>query len=100
MAGLLSYTGLISFLIGKRPYVRFHTAQSLVVFGSLHILSIALGSVFGVGVLMGGMAGFSVGLLLVNLVAVVLWIVCMVKAYQGERFRVPLAADIADSIAN
>ncbi len=107
IAGLLSYvlgwiTGLIFFLIDKRPYVRFHAAQSMVVFGALHILSIVLGLVFGVGVMMGGMAGFSVGLLLtmlVNLLALVLWIVCMVKAYQGERFRVPLAADIADSIA-
>jgi len=33
------------------------------------------------------------------LVALVLWIVLMIKAYQGEKFRVPVAADIAESIA-
>lgn len=38
VAGLLCYvlgwvTGLIFFLIDKRPYVRFHAAQSIVVFG-------------------------------------------------------------------
>jgi uncharacterized membrane protein len=107
VAGLLCYvlgwiTGLIFFLIDKRPFVRFHAAQSMVVFGALHVLSIVLGWVFGISMLMGGMAGFSVGMLLamlVNLAALVLWIVCMVKAYQGERFRVPLAADLADGIA-
>jgi uncharacterized membrane protein len=48
-----------------------------------------------------GLAGFSMGLGLVWLVSVVgfvLWILLMVKAYQGERFRIPLAADLADQI--
>ena len=33
---------------------------------------------------------------LLQLVGLILWIVCMIKAYQGERFRVPVAADLAD----
>jgi uncharacterized membrane protein len=107
VAGLLCYvlgwvTGLIFFLIDKRPFVRFHAAQSLVTFGALHILGFILGMAFGVGAFFGGWAGFSVGWLLIcviNLVGFVLWIVCMVKAYQGERFRVPLAADLAESFA-
>ena len=47
------------------------------------------------------MAGFSVGYAvyaLVNLACLVLWILLMVKAYQGERFRVPVAADIAEKL--
>ena len=53
-AALLSYvlgwlTGLIFLLIDKRPYVRFHAAQSLVLFGGLHILRAALGVAFGLG---------------------------------------------------
>jgi len=109
-AGLLCYvlgwlTGLIFFLIDKRPYVRFHAAQSLVVFGGLHILTAVLGVFFGVGWLFGGWGawstlGFGAGLhLILRLVAFILWIVLMIKAYQGERFRVPLAADLAESIA-
>jgi uncharacterized membrane protein len=35
---------------------------------------------------------------LVDLAAFILWIVLMIKAYQGARFRVPIAADIADKI--
>jgi uncharacterized membrane protein len=106
VAGLLCYivgwvTGIIFFLIDKRPYVRFHAAQSIVVFGGLHILSIVLGMAFGVSVFATGLAGFSATwalLGLINLVAIVLWILLMIKAYQGERFRVPVAADIAEKI--
>jgi uncharacterized membrane protein len=28
--------------------------------------------------------------------AFVLWIVLMIKAYQGERFKLPIAGDIAE----
>jgi uncharacterized membrane protein len=36
---------------------------------------------------------------LINLAAFVLWLLLMLKAYQGERFRVPIISDLADSIA-
>jgi uncharacterized membrane protein len=35
---------------------------------------------------------------LVSLVGFILWILLMVKAYQGDKFRVPIAADLADQI--
>lgn len=105
VAGLLCYvlgwvTGIIFLLIDKRPFVRFHAAQSIVVFGGLTILRIILGSVFGIGFMFDGFGSWSFGLLLfeiVNLVMLVLWILLMIKAYQGERYRVPFAADIAES---
>jgi uncharacterized membrane protein len=28
----------------------------------------------------------------------ILWILLMIKAYQGEKYRLPIAADIADQI--
>jgi uncharacterized membrane protein len=31
-------------------------------------------------------------------VGLILWVLLMVKAYQGERYRVPIAADLADKI--
>jgi len=106
VAGALCYvlgwvTGLIFYFIDKRPYVRFHAAQSIVVFGALHILTIALGMFFGLSLLAHGWTGFSFGFglfELIRLVALVLWIVLMIKAYQGDKFRVPVAADIAESI--
>lgn len=107
MAGALCYlfgwvTGLIFFLIDKRPYVRFHAKQSIVAFGGLHILSFILGMIFGIGMIgFGGFRGigFSWALLsLLDLAIFILWIFLMVKAYQGNRFRVPVAADLADQI--
>jgi uncharacterized membrane protein len=86
-------TGLIFFLIDKRPSVRFHAAQSMVVFGGLNVAYIILRA--------GGLGFFSFGRLLfgaVSLGGTVLWIALMVKAYQGERFRVPIAANLAGSL--
>jgi uncharacterized membrane protein len=102
VAGLLCYvlgwiTGLIFFLIDKRPFVRFHAAQSIVVFGGLTIIRVVLSFAF----LSGGLPGFTAGaavIWLIALVGFVLWIVLMIKAYQGEKFRVPVAADLADRI--
>jgi uncharacterized membrane protein len=106
VAGALCYvlgwvTGLVFFLIDKRPYVRFHAVQSIVVFGGLNILMFVVGLFFGVGFFAGGLAGFSVGWALyrlIDLLVLILWIFLMVKAYQGERFRVPFAADLAESM--
>lgn len=104
VAGLLCYvlgwlTGIIFLLIDKRPFVKFHAAQSIVVFGGLTVIRIALvfmHGMMGTGVIGWGFLGM-IGLLL-GLVGLVLWVLLMIKAYQHENFRVPLAADIADSL--
>jgi uncharacterized membrane protein len=106
VAGLVCYilgwiTGLIMYFVDKRPYVRFHAAQSIVVFGGLHILLFVVGAFFGMSMMTGGFAAFGFGAILywlVGIVSFVLWIVLMIKAYQGEKFRVPFAADIAEKI--
>ena len=109
VAGLLCYvlgwiTGLIFFFIDKRPFVRFHAAQSIILFGGLHLLAILVHIIFGFGVFggVGFWAGFSVLVLissLINLLALVLWIVLMIMAYQGKRFEVPIVADMAKQLA-
>ena len=106
LAGLLCYvlgwvTGLIFFIIDKRPFVQFHAKQAIVIFGGLSVLRILLGIFLGVSFVTGAPGGFSVAAALFDLlylVGVILWIICMIKAYQGERFRVPVAADLADRI--
>ena len=63
VAGLLSYvlgwlTGLIFFLIEKEnKFVRFHAAQSLVVFGALTVLQIAIGIFAGYIIMMQHFSG-------------------------------------------
>lgn len=114
-AATLSYlfgwiTGIIVYLVDQRPYVRFHAAQSIVTFGGLHILRSIVGVMFGMGWVFGPpfMFGhwhspaYGLGILLliaIGFVCFVLWIVCMVKAWQGERWMVPFAGDIAVNLA-
>ena len=96
VAGLLCYvlgwvTGLIFLLIDKRPWVKFHAAQSIAVFGGLTVIRIGL-------LFMTHFLGWGIQALL-GLLGFVLWIFLMIKAYQHETVRIPIAADIADSIA-
>ena len=98
VAGVLCYvggwvTGLVFYLVDKRPFVRFHAAQSIVVFGLLHAVYIGLAMLFFTGPL----RVFGV-LSLLQLFALVLWIVLMVKAYQGEKFRLPVVGDWVDQL--
>ena len=103
VAGLLCYalgwiTGIIFLLIDKRPFVKFHAAQSIVVFGALTVLRIGLGMI----TIFGGLVGFGLWAmvsLLLGLLGLVLWVLLMVKAYQHELFKVPIAAGIAENIA-
>lgn len=108
-AALLSYvlgwlTGIIFYLIDRRPYVRYHAAQSMVTFGGLHILRAVIAILFGIGWWWGRGMGMRMGgglflLWGLSLLTLVLWIYCMIKAYQGERFKLPIAGDIAEGLA-
>jgi uncharacterized membrane protein len=108
LAGTLCYalgwvTGIIFIMIDKRPKVRFHAAQSIIVFGGLQIISMILGGLFSGGPIFGlwdvGPLG---GLLLraFEIAVTVLWVLFLVKTYQGEKFKVPGAAEIAEGLAN
>ncbi|MBM3182630.1 MAG: DUF4870 domain-containing protein [Chloroflexi bacterium] len=96
VAGVLCYvlgwvTGLIFFLIEKdSKFVRFHAMQYIVVFGVLCVASIIIGWIPIIG---WGISG------LISLLALVLWIILMIKAYQGEKFKLPWAGDLAEKQA-
>jgi uncharacterized membrane protein len=107
VAGALCYalwwlTGIIFLVIDKRPSVRFHAAQSIVVFGMITIIYWVIGMMFATSIAFGSIGmGWTMGytiFMLVRLAALVVWIFLMFKAYQGEQFRVPIAANIADSL--
>lgn len=102
IACLLAYafgwlSGLIIFLVEKEHReVRYHAAQSLLVFGGLTVLSIAmsvLSSAPFIGVL------FFFVSLLVWPVVFVLWIFLMIKGHQMSHVRVPVAGDMAEKMA-
>ncbi len=96
VAALLSYgfgwiTGIVFYLIEKdNKFVRFHAFQSMVVFGAATVLTIVLTFIPVIGWAL---------IPIVYLVELVLWIVLMVKAYQGEKFKLPVAGDMAEKNA-
>jgi len=106
VAGTLCYvlgfiTGIVFFLIEKEnEFVRFHAVQSIIVFGGLFVLNIIL-SILGVIVVaipvLGPIMSMLIGLLyfLIIVAGLVAWILLMVKAYQGEKYKLPIAGDYA-----
>jgi len=93
IAGLLCYllgmiTGVVFLVLEKEDdFVRFHAYQSTATFGALFVLSIGFAWLPLVGWL---------GQMLLGPVSVILWVVLMVKAYQGERFKLPIVGDWAE----
>jgi uncharacterized membrane protein len=81
-------SGLV-FLFAEKgnPYVRFHALQSLVAFGVLHVASF----VILILPILGAFLSFVIGL-----ASLVLWIVLMVKAYKGERYKLPVIGDFVE----
>lgn len=105
VAGVLCYlfgwiTGLIFLLVDRRPFVRFHAAQSVAVFATLTILLLAFGSFF-LGAIFPGAAG---ALLVVRRALWLVWfvseVVLMLKAAGGEKFGVRFASQYADRAAH
>lgn len=95
ITAMLSYllgwvSGLVIILTEKENnFVRFHAMQSIVVFGSLTLLSI-------VASIIPFFYAFLISI--INLFAAVLWIILMVKAYQHEKFELPVAAEITSNL--
>ncbi len=93
VAGLLCYvgwwvSGLVLILIEKdSKFVRFHALQSIYVFGTITVASIILGWIPILGFVLGPLLG---------LLGIVLWIVLMIKAYQGEMFKLPWVGDLVE----
>lgn len=76
--------GLVFLLVEKNSaFVRFHALQSLVVFGALFVANIVLFFIPFIGTL-------------IYLLGLVLWIVLMVKAYKGERYKLPVIGDFVE----
>jgi uncharacterized membrane protein len=93
VAGLLCYvvgwiTGIIFLILEKdNKFVKFHAIQSIIVFGALTVVTSVLGWIPILGVIVDSILG---------IVAFVLWIVLMIKAYQGQMFKLPISGNIAE----
>jgi len=98
IAGLLCYvlgwvSGLVFLLMEKKDkFVRFHAIQSIIVFGAFNIVLVILWMFTWIPFVW---IFFLVINYIVGLFALILWIVLMLKAYQGEKFKLPISGDIA-----
>jgi len=80
-------TGLVFLLIEKEDQeIRFHAMQSIIVFGALNLLVIILDA---------SLVGDPL-IPLISLASLVLWVLLIIKAYQGEHYKLPYAGDLAE----
>ena len=121
VAAALSYiwiVGLIFFFIEKENrFIRFHALQSImfgiansVILVVLMVVSFILTIVMGIGgAMVGGGLGLIVSLLgwlvwlLFALVILVLFlglVLAAVKAYQGQKFKLPIIGNMAEKIVD
>ena len=97
VAAALSYafgwiTGIIFLLTEPaNTFVRFHAMQSTIVFVTLSLVCVLLQMV--------PLLGMLIAVVLVIPLSAVLWLLLMFKAYQGERFKLPFAGDMAEEKA-
>lgn len=103
IASLLAYicmpvTSIVFLLLEKDNLdVKFHAWQGtafgvayIAVILALEILAAIFGALWSV---LGIIIGFFVPI--VGLAAFIIWIVCLIKAYQGERWKIPYVGEFA-----
>jgi uncharacterized membrane protein len=106
IAGFLCYlvgwiTGLIFLLIDKRPFVRFHGAQSIAFNISIFPIWIALWIVWLIiaHIPIVGLLGLII-FPVFGLAVFVAWIFLMYKAFSHEKFKLPIIGDIVEKMLN
>lgn len=109
VAGLLAYifgwiTGLIFLLIDKRPFVKFHAAQSI----ALNIAFLAVWFAFWIVsfflTIVTAALHFPIGFLsvfffpVIMLAFLVIWIFVMYKAYSHEKYKLPIIGNLVEGM--
>lgn len=89
-AGALSYvlgpvTGVIFLVLEKDPFVRFHAMQSIV----LSILFMVIPWILGFTIILAILVP------LVSILGIILWLLCIYKAWMGEEWEVPVIGKLA-----
>src|SRR5215203_2774119 len=115
-ASLISYlwipvTSIIVLVTEKENrLVRFHAFQSLFMGLGIFAATIVLSVVIGIFMLIAGAVSASLGIIVSMLSLLVwvviafallaLWVLCLVKAYRGEMYKLPVVGKYAEKMAN
>ena len=97
LAGPLS--GVLVLVVERNSrFVRFHALQSIVGLGGLWLLAGAFGllAVLTVFVSATGFAVLLYAAWVTGAAWIVVWLVCLVKAYSGQAWKLPLAGKYAE----
>jgi uncharacterized membrane protein len=109
IAALLAYTfwlitGLVFYVIEKENrFVRFHAMQAILLGISAFVISFGF-SIFNLVIsqvsgILSLLIGFPLSMLLfVGFIG--LWIYCMLKAYQGVKFKLPVIGNMAENMVS
>lgn len=97
-AGAIAYITFIPailFLIlepfNRNTYVRFHAFQSLLLCGAAVVINIALSVILAFAPFLHfALWG------LIQLCWLIVWLVCIVNAYTGKRFKLPVIGPVAE----
>ncbi len=88
-------TGMVILFVEKDDkFVRFHAMQSTVIFGALFVVNIIIGMIFSPLGIFEVIGRFVETVLFI--IAIVIWAVSMVKAYNGQVFKWPIAGKFAE----
>src|SRR5579863_6890649 len=78
-------------------YVRFHAWQSVLLSISAFVIDIILGTIALLTLFLGTVS-LAYSFRILSLLWLVLWLVCVIRAMNGKRFRVPLLGSIAEKL--
>lgn len=93
------FSGVLLLVVERSSgYVRFHAVQSIVALGGLWLLAALLGllSILTVFVSATGFAALLYAAWLTGAAWLLVWIVCLVKAFTGQPWKLPIAGKYAE----
>jgi len=90
-------TGVVFLVMEKdSKFVKFHAWQSILIFFALWVLNMIVSALLG-AILPWSMFGIVTAIVsLISLAGLLIWIILILKAYQGEKYKLPVIGDIAE----
>ena len=98
VAAVLSYFfwlvgGIVFYATSRDPFVRFHAMQSI-------LFNAFVAAVYVLIMFLGFLLWFLLGVfsIIAWMVIFAIWLLLMLKAYQGEKFKLPILGDLAEKL--
>ena len=109
VAGTLAYafgwiSGLIFLLIDKRPFVKFHAAQSIALNIAFFAVWLAFWIISAMLTVITAALHFPIGVLsfflapVIGIGFIVIWIFMMVKAYGHQKYKLPVIGNMVEGM--